>query len=274
MRAACLSVLLLLAACGGKETEPESSGAGAGDGAAMAMAMGADGAPMAAGADNASAAAEPGTEPAAAEADPAAGEIEAAPAASLRDRVTTTPPPPVEDNPYYSTAVTLEERMANVRKALDRAGKDGIVILDMHDLGGWEFDEREKQPFPEYVRELEGRTVVVRGFMMPDIDFEHIRSFHVVRSLWGCCFGAPPRINEILRVTLSDKDGMDYTYNTLEVQGVFHAVFEMEDGMVDDVYRLDNAVAKERDYEDPQAPENFDATTGFEGILPVGSSEY
>jgi len=192
---------------------------------------------------------------------------------SLRDRAEVTPPPEVVEDPFYSTAVTLEERMANVKRALENAGKIGDVKIDIHDLGGWEFDERKEQPFPEFVRALEGRTIVVRGFMMPDIDFEHIQKFHLVRSLWGCCFGAPPRINEIVRVVLADEDGMDYTYNTLEIRGTFHTAFEMVDGMIEDVYRLQNATVKVRAYEDPQAPTDFDATTGFEGVIP-GAEEY
>lgn len=214
-------------------------------------------------------------EPSAAE---AAGRGDAEPdtagGGSLRDRVEVTPAPPQIDDPFYSTAVTLEERMANVEKALEVAGKDGPVKIDIHDLGGWEFDERKEQPFPEYVRKLEGRTVILRGFMMPDIDFEHIRSFHLVRSLWGCCFGAPPRINELVRVVLANEKGMDYTYNTLEISGVFRTKFEMIDGMIEDVYRIDNATYVERGYEDPQAPTDFDASTGFDGIAPSGASEY
>ena len=104
------------------------------------------------------------------------------------------------------------------------------------------------------------------------LDFEHIRRFHLVRSLWGCCFGAPPGINEILRVHLADKDGMDYTYNTLEVSGTFHAVFEVVDGMIEDVYRLRDARFKELEYVDPGAPTDFDSDTGFQGVIP--SSEY
>jgi len=268
-RLASLLPLLLFAACGGGESDSETiADERVGAGAAVAPESGADASAGTAQEQDGSGASGADGESAAAD------EIVEAPTGSLRDRVKTTPPPPFVEDPYYSTAVTLDERKARVRRAVEAAGAEGDVVLDMHDLGGWEFDEREKEPFPEYVRQLEGRTIVVRGFMMPDIDFEHIRTFHLVRSLWGCCFGAPPRINEILRVTLADDEGMDYTYNTLEVKGVFRAVFEMEDGMVDDVYRLENATFSERGYEDPQAPTNFDAETGFEGILPVGGAEY
>lgn len=257
-----LPLLVSLTACGGEEppsVAPEEGGSAEQDASAETVA--ADAVAM-----QDAATAEEATAPDA-DADGTEGP------GSLRDRITVTPPPEVVENPFYSTAVTLEERKANVKRALEQAGKTGDVKIDIHDLGGWEFDERKEQPFPEFVLALEGRTIVVRGFMMPDIDFEHIRKFHLVRSLWGCCFGAPPRINEILRVVLADEGGMDYTYNTLEIRGTFHTAFEMVDGMIEDVYRLQDATVKVRAYEDPQAPTDFDATTGFEGVIP-GAEEY
>jgi len=146
--------------------------------------------------------------------------------------------------------------------------------IDLHDLGGWILDEREKQPIPDYIMALDGKEFIMRGFMMPDIDFEHIQKFHLVRSLYSCCFGAPPQLNEIMRVTLADEDGMEYTYNTLEVRGTLHIEFEMIDGLVEDIFRLENCTYRILDFDDPGAPENFDASTGFDGVVPSGSQEY
>ena len=189
---------------------------------------------------------------------------------SLRDRMGRTEAPPVEDLPW-SDAITLEERIASLEKSM--AGGEPYRI-DLHDMGGWEFDERLEQPFPEHVLALDGKQVTMRGFMMPDIDFEHIRKFHLVRSLFSCCFGAPPQLNEILRVVLEDEDGMEYTYNTLEVTGTLRVVFEMEDGLVEDLFRLDGATYRIIDYDDPDAPDSFDATTGFDGTIPKAPVEY
>jgi len=190
---------------------------------------------------------------------------------SLRDRFEVTEAPPVEDLPW-SNAVTLEERMANLEKTL-ASGTEPFVV-DMHDFGGWEFDEGKKQPFPAHVLALDGKKFTIRGFMMPDIDFEHIRQFHLVRSLFSCCFGAPPQLNEILRVGLQDENGMEYTYNTVEVTGTLRVVFEMEDGLVEDLFRLENATYRIIDFDDPGAPTNFDAATGFGDLLPSKDSEY
>lgn len=191
--------------------------------------------------------------------------------ASLRDQFELGEAPPVEDLPW-STALTIEERIANLEEAMTTTKEPHVV--DMHDFGGWEFDEGKEQPFPAHVLALEGKKFTIRGFMMPDIDFEHIQKFHLVRSLFSCCFGAPPQLNEILRVTLADDGGMDYTYNTVEVTGTLRVVFEMEDGLVEDLFRLENATYRIIDFDDPEAPTNFDAETGFGDLLPSADTEY
>ncbi|HIA38465.1 MAG TPA: hypothetical protein EYN86_03000 [Planctomycetes bacterium] len=186
--------------------------------------------------------------------------------APLRDRMELTK---VEEKAsFWSTANTLEERQEKIEGILEK--NDSVFVLDMHDMGGWEFDELLEDPFPSYIRALDGKEIITRGFMMPDIDFEHIQKFHLVRSLYSCCFGAPPQLNEVLRVELTDAEGMDYTYNTIEVRGILRVVFEMEDGLVEDLLRLENATYRVLDFEDPGAPVDFDAATGFQGVVPDG----
>ncbi|MFT7517645.1 MAG: hypothetical protein ACI84O_001440 [Myxococcota bacterium] len=187
---------------------------------------------------------------------------------SLRGRMETIEVDPVES--FWSTANTVEERQEKIEKIIEE--DQPVLVIDMHDMGGWEFDELLEDPFPAYIRALDGKEIITRGFMMPDIDFEHIQKFHLVRSLYSCCFGAPPQLNEILRVELSDAGGMDYTYNTIEVRGTLRVVFEMEDGLVEDLLRLENTTYRILDFEDPGAPVDFDAATGFEGVVPSGNS--
>ena len=156
-----------------------------------------------------------------------------------------------------------------VLAALQHAGTmEDPVPLDMDFLGAWELDETLDQPFPSHVLALEGRVVSIRGFMLPDVDFENIRKFHMVRSLWGCCFGSPPRMNEIVLVEVPGDEGLDYTYNTLEVTGPLSVVWEIEDGLVNDLYRLEALGVRELGFFDPGAPDDFDPSSGFEGILP------
>ncbi|KAA3611649.1 MAG: DUF3299 domain-containing protein [Planctomycetota bacterium] len=144
------------------------------------------------------------------------------------------------------------------------------VPIDIDFLGAWTFEESDN-PFPEHCLAIQGKVVKIRGFMLPDVDFENITRFHLVRSLWGCCFGAPPRINEIVRVTVADGKGVDYTYNTLEIVGTIEVIFEIQDGLIEDLYRLTAVQIEEKDFDDPLAPDEFDPSTGFKGVVPEPS---
>jgi hypothetical protein len=257
---ALLGILLLLAAgaasCGGDELEPAPAPPAASG--APAPEIGKESDPVAPPVAEASTEAPREVPP---EPPPATG------TSGLRDTVKTEPAPPEPAGPTWSLANTYEERVANVKAAL--ATGPGPYALDLHDLGGWEFDERKKQPFPEHILALEGKELILRGFMLPDVDFENLKKFHLVRSLWGCCFGAPPGPNEIMRVTLAG-EGIDYTYKTLEIRGTFRLVFEMTDGLLDDIYRLEATSVRELGFDDPLAPTNVtpEQRAKFEEFVP------
>lgn len=214
-------------------------------------------------------------------------------AGGLRERVNQTemPPEPAPPKPSWAARSREQVQLTAVREdavlgapsggppyatAEGVLGVDGRryrgtiedpIPIDVDFLGAWPFEEVD-QPFPEHVLAADGKVVRLRGFMLPDVDFEHIKKFHLVRSLWGCCFGAPPRLNEIVRVLVPDSDGIDYTYNTLEVVGTLRCVYESEDGIIADLYRLEGRSITVLGYDDPLAPTDFDPSTGFKGKIP------
>jgi hypothetical protein len=59
-------------------------------------------------------------------------------------------------------------------------------------------------------------------------------------------------------------EGLDYTYNTIEVTGTFRAEFLMEDGIIEDIYFLDDTDVEVLDeFDDPDAPAMFDPAVAF-----------
>ncbi|MAW59887.1 MAG: hypothetical protein CMJ94_03505 [Planctomycetes bacterium] len=158
------------------------------------------------------------------------------------------------------SAIEPDDFVAEVRAALAHAGtREDPIPITTDFLGGWQFDETRDDPFPPHVKAIDGKYVIVKGFMLPDVDFEGITKFHLVRSLWGCCFGAPPRVNELIRIHTPGGEGLRYTYNTLEIVGKIEVKFELLDGLIEDLYRLQAESIVEGDFDDPLAPEGATA---------------
>lgn len=158
------------------------------------------------------------------------------------------------------SAIEPEAYVAEIRAALAHAGtREDPIPVTTDFLGGWSFDETQSNPFPPHVSAIDGKYVIVKGFMLPDVDFEGITKFHLVRSLWGCCFGAPPRVNELIRIHTPGDEGLRYTYNTLEIVGKVEVKFELLDGLIEDLYRLSAESIVEGDFDDPLAPEGASA---------------
>jgi hypothetical protein len=158
------------------------------------------------------------------------------------------------------SAIEPEAYVAEIRAALAHAGtREDPIPVTTDFLGGWSFDETQSNPFPPHVQAIDGKYVIVKGFMLPDVDFEGITKFHLVRSLWGCCFGAPPRVNELIRIHTPGGEGLRYTYNTLEIVGKLEVKFELLDGLIEDLYRLSAESIVEGDFDDPLAPEGATA---------------
>ncbi len=181
--------------------------------------------------------------------------------------------PPRPDGPAFGDWAMLRDTELDGELPWKHAGTlDDPVPIDVDFLGAWEFDETRDPVFPPAILALDGRKVLIRGFMLPSVDFRDIREFHLVRSLWGCCFGAPPRLNEIVRVQL--EEGVDYTYDGLELVGTLEVVYETEDGIAEDLYRLDVDVLRPIPaYEDPDAPMDFDPAAA-RGIILGKEQEF
>lgn len=127
------------------------------------------------------------------------------------------------------------------------AGADAIFAqlpagherLDWKRLG--EFVYREGAPLPEEVLALDGHRVGVPGFMLTLGESAGVREFILVESLWGCCFGSVPDINQTIIVRLASDQQVDYTSGPLLVTGILDVGEERQGTFVTSVYRIESA---------------------------------
>jgi hypothetical protein len=104
--------------------------------------------------------------------------------------------------------------------------ENGAIRADFDFLGGFDY-ERDGR-IPEKVKELNGRTVSVTGFMLPT-DFESgvVKSFMLLNNQMGCCFGVMPRVNEFVYVEMPEGKSTKYmTDIPLRVTGRLEVVKE------------------------------------------------
>jgi hypothetical protein len=98
---------------------------------------------------------------------------------------------------------------------------------------------------PDPVKALEGKTVVLRGFLLPIAEWDDIHEFCVVPNHMSCCFGMPAGINGQVQVTLQKGErGLPNTSEPIEVRGTFRAVETKDQGILLSIFRLDDATAK------------------------------
>ena len=87
--------------------------------------------------------------------------------------------------------------------------ENGALKVDFDFLGGFDYERDER--IPESVKELNGRTVKVTGFMLPiDFDSGTVKSFMLLNNQMGCCFGVMPRVNEFVYVEMPEGKSTKY----------------------------------------------------------------
>ena len=99
---------------------------------------------------------------------------------------------------------------------------------------------------PEEIKKLDGKKVVMIGFVMVLFQYDDIKDFHLVANHWSCCYGVPPGLDGAVRVKLGPKEeGLPNTLQPVRVIGTLRVkeVREEESDIVWAIYSMDDAEA-------------------------------
>jgi hypothetical protein len=97
--------------------------------------------------------------------------------------------------------------------------------------------------FPDWLRNLDGRRIRIRGFMFPPFETTGIRGFVLARDNQICCFGRNPKRYDVIDVFMRNGVTTDYIQNRpFDVVGVFHIQPEDDDGELYQLYVIDDAI--------------------------------
>jgi hypothetical protein len=115
----------------------------------------------------------------------------------------------------------------------------GYERVSWNQLGG--FPYLEGTPLPAEVQALDGALVGIFGFMLTLGDSQRVTEFVLVESLWGCCFGAVPDVNQTLLVRLGPEESTEYSAAPVLVTGRLEVGERREAGFVTSLYRIADA---------------------------------
>jgi hypothetical protein len=97
--------------------------------------------------------------------------------------------------------------------------------------------------FPDWLKNLDGKRVRVRGFMYPTFQETDIPGFVLARDNQICCFGRNPKIYDLVEVTLAPGVTTDYIQGRpFDVVGQFHIRPEADGDELWQLYQMTDAI--------------------------------
>lgn len=103
------------------------------------------------------------------------------------------------------------------------------------------------EKMPQWLRDLDGKQIVIRGFMKPLEYMTDIEGFVFVRDSSMCCFGPNPSVHDMIYVRLNPDELTDYIdLRPFDVSGTFRIEMSNEGKKVIGLYYLDDARVQTR----------------------------
>lgn len=148
----------------------------------------------------------------------------------------------VDDTPREMKLLVAENsfREEGPDKAL-RVTFDDLDLLKILNMSPVPIDAADH--FPEWLQELHGKKVRVRGFMYPTMRDDGIKKFRMARDNDICCFVKTPKIYDTARIQMKAGVTASYIQNLpFDVVGTFHISPKSEFGDLYELWRIDDAV--------------------------------
>lgn len=96
--------------------------------------------------------------------------------------------------------------------------------------------------FPDWLKQLDGQTIRIRGYMYPTFEATGLTSFTLARDNGICCFVRQPKIYDIISVSLAAGEVSDYIANRpFDVEGIFRIDPGADQTDLSRLYRIEQA---------------------------------
>ena len=100
--------------------------------------------------------------------------------------------------------------------------------------------EKVAQQIPDGIKKLDGKTVRIRGFMMPVKESAgKTTEFMIMRGQPSCCFGGANGVNEFVTVKMANKGVDEDMDDPVAIEGTLHVKVTTDSGYVTSLYTMD-----------------------------------
>ena len=156
---------------------------------------------------------------------------------------TTTGQSPAEDKPVREVKLLVEDRdfkTEGPEEAL-RISYDDFDLLKILNMDPVTPDAPHL--LPDWLKNLDGQRVRVRGFMYPPFQETGIVIFVLARDNQICCFGRDPKVYDLVKVTMRLGTRTSYSQNRpFDVVGLFHILPNVDEDTLVSLYEIDDAL--------------------------------
>lgn len=144
-------------------------------------------------------------------------------------------------------AIPLSAAGADVEPAAAKAdaGAAKEVTFDEIKLGLMKGDPYDASALTEKVKKLDGKSIRIRGYILPSFQQNNIKQFILVRDNMECCFGPGALLHDCIVVQMLPPGTATFTVRPVSVEGTF-SVRELKgpDGNYLAIYHLDGIQVK------------------------------
>jgi hypothetical protein len=149
----------------------------------------------------------------------------------------------VKSEPRETKLLIPEKKFQQEGDAL-RVSYDDLDLLKVLNMEPVVPDAPDK--FPQWLKDLEGKRIRLRGYMRPGELSEDLPFFVLARDTQACCFGPNTKAYDIIPVLMREGVTTDYIHlRPFDITGVFHISVEKDlddENKVEFLYLIDDAL--------------------------------
>jgi hypothetical protein len=127
---------------------------------------------------------------------------------------------------------------AETRKKHPAQKPGEVAEMTIKELGNFEYDDEKGGNIPADVKQMDGSTIRLHGYMIPMDQATNITQFALVPSLFSCCFGQPPQIQHTIVVNCPKGKTLAYCPDEIVVQGKLGVKEKKDDGYIVSIFEV------------------------------------